>query len=686
MPSSLRRSLVALAFALAAAWAWRPLFQYGLRGDELTHARALGEIEGLGAAIRADPELARPLAAFAGGVLARALGGASPLLEAWGWRAHHVLALLLAAWLLGRFARRLSEPWIGAELARAAGWAASMLFALHPLTVAALASVRAGALLWALALSLASAWCFLRGRQERDARGLWAAAGFAAAAGLSHGIALALPLWLAGAEYAASARRRASASKASAALSAAAATAGCVALDSLLRSIVSGVPAPPPEFAVALVALRSPLELAATAIERLGMLWLAVNAHVAPAPCFVLAGLAALATLHPMLGAARAAPRLWGWILVAFTLALISTELVVGRARVHALDWSQADTLLPAAAVASVAGALAVTSRSGLLRVALPGLVGALFAILAGFDASAYAAAAREVVAARVVLEQVDPGALIVDAPARVLGVRAFEGSPWRRADRHAFAAWLSSDASRGAREARLQWLHRANPDGDWRVASLRPARPDVASLSWLREGRSSDLALDPLSFGALLISFDTPLESPRPLVMAWRTVAREGQPEQEGRCEGVFSGLGAAPQASFDLEQELAWLASDEVRLIWSEAGWSRIDSAQLVARLPAPPFESAPRVEGADWSFARLAPAPEGSLERTYELRLIDLRRLESHALGGVVGSDGALSFRGAQRLRDELAAGGSGALVWRLEGRIAERAVERAGGEAP
>lgn len=684
MPSPLRRTLVALAFALAAAWAWRPLFQHGLRGDELSHARALGAVDGLEAAVRLDPTLARPLAAVAGGVLARTLSGAAPLAELFGWRAHHVLALLLAAWLLGRFTRRLSEPWIGAELARAAGWAASMLFALHPLSVAALASVRAGAMLWGLALSLASAWCFLRGRQERDARGLWAAAALAVAAALSHGVALALPLWLAGAEYAASARRRTSAAKASAALSAAAAAAGCVAIDSLLRSAVSGGVALPPEISAALVALRSPVELAATGVERLGMLWLAVNAHVAPAPCFALAGLAALATVHPMLGAARAAPRLWGWILVAFVLALLSTELVVGRARVHALDWSQADTLLPAAAVASAACALAITSRSGLLRVALPALVGGLFAVLASFDASAYAAAARETAAVRAVVESAGAGAIVVDAPSRVMGVKALEDSPWRRADRQAFAAWLSSDAALSARAAGAQWLHRSRADGGWRLAALRPARAPAAPVSWLREGRSPDLACDPLGSGALLVSFDSPLESARPLVMAWRTVAREGQPEQEGRCEGVFTELGAAPQACFDLEQELAWLASDEVRLIWSESGWSRIDSAQLVAHLPAPPFEVAPRVQGDDWSFARAAPSPTGSLERAYELRLIDLEGLESHEFAAQVAQDGALVFRGAEQRRRALAERGVKSLVWRLEGLIESRAVERATGD--
>ncbi len=692
MPALVRRALVALCFALAAAWAWSPLFVHSLRGEELGAAAALRRVESLADAARFDPAHARPLAALIGGALARVLDGAPAALEVALWRAHHVALLLLAAWLLGRFVRRLGEPWIGAELARAAGWAAALLFALHPLSVAALASLRAGALLWALVFAFACLWSFLRARQERTPRALGWAAALATAAGLCHGVALALPLWLAGVEYASSARRRPAALKARAAATAFVVAAACVAIDSGLRAIAAGAALAPPELAAAFASLGAPLSTCATALERLGMLWVAVNAHVAAGAGFVLAGLAALATLHPMLGAARAAPRLWGWILGAVALALFSTEFLAARVRVHPLDWSMADTLLPAAAVAASASALAITSRSGASRVALPALVGVLFALVSHLDALAYSRAAREVAAARSVfagLERSGGTVLLVDAPATAFGVGVFEGAPWQCADADAFAAWLRAPQSHVARDEARTWfrpVRSAEGAVEWRAAALRPAPAQPVEVSWVREGRSPGLQVDPLSAGALLVSFEEPLESERPLAMAWRTLARAGESEGEGRSAGVFSELGATPQACFDLERNLEWLASGEVRLIWSESGWSRIDSARLAPRLPAPPLEREPRIEGGRWSFSRLAPAPAGARSRTWRLRVIDLERLRSHALDASADDASELRFDGVAELVERLRAEGAGELVWRLDALVDELCVERLDGRVP
>ncbi len=704
MPALVRRALVALCFALAAAWAWSPLFLHGLRGEELGAAAALRRVEALSDAAQFDPAHARTLAALAGGALARALDGTSASLEVALWRAHHIALLLFAAWLLGRFVRRLGEPWIGAELARAAGWAAAMLFALHPLSVAALASLRAGALLWALVFAFACLWSFLRARQQRDPRALGWAAALATAAGLCHGVALALPLWVAGAEYASSARRRPVASKARAAATAFLGAAACVAIDSAVRAIAADAALLPPELSVAFASLGAPLTTSAVALERLGMLWVAVNAHVAAGTGFVLAGLAALATLHPMLGAARAAPRLWGWILGAVALALFSTEFLAARARVHPLDWSLAETLLPAAAVAASASALAITSRSGASRVALPALVGVLFALVSHLDALAYSRAAGEVAAARAALATIESSpsqVIVVDAPASVLGVRAFDGAPWRCADKDAFVTWLASDASDEARAAGAVWLRpQRSSDGSvrWREAKLRARPPRREGLTWnepitwLREGRSPALNVDPLRFGALYVALDTPVDRQRPLTMAWRTTAREGQSEHEGRSAGVLVDRGETWEARFDLASDLEWLASDEVRLIWSESGWSRIDTARLGAGLegPAPGgamLAGSKFVTGADWSFSGippLSPQPVRSIERQWRLVLVHSRLLRSHVLSGELDASGfGLVFHGAQEDAEQLAALGAGELLWRVEELVDGYAVGRMDG---
>jgi hypothetical protein len=695
MPPHLRRTLVALLFALLASWAWHPLFAHGLRAEELALLEALAPLESLASAASFEPLGGHPLAVLASAAFARFGGQDGAVL----WRAHNVLVLLLAAWLLGRFTRRLCEPWIGAELARAAGWSTSMLFALHPLSVAALGSLRAAPLLWGLALSFGCAWCFLRGRQLRDPRWIWSAAALAVLAGLSHGAALVLPLWLAGAEYVAGGRRRPGAVKRRSALAVLAAGAACVAVDSVLRSLALGAAYAPPELAGLGAWLSAPVASAATAVERLGMLLLAVNAHVLGAPGFVLAGLAALLTLHPMLGAARAAPRLWGWILAAFAFALVSTELVLGRSRVHPLEWADADSLLASAAVVAAAGAVAITSRSGLPRIVLPPIVAALYCALGYSNSLAYSRAAREVTELRAQLASPDERPLLVDAPRSVDGVRAFEGGPWRCPDADTFAAWLASERSSAARAAGERWMHRdvgAEGGAVWRSSALRAASNVIASeiangpaaapaaVTWLREGRSPELAVDPLDYGALLVSFDAPVDRARPLVMAWRTAAVGALAEGGGRCEGVWTELGDAPQASFDLTRDLAWLASGEVRLILSESGWSRIDSAQLTPRLPPPPFESEPARKGEAWVFAPRAAPPATFVARTYVLRVFDLENFTSSSFTADAATPAGLQFEGAEAYVESLRERGAAAIAWALEGRVDEQAVERLRGE--
>lgn len=696
MPSHLRRPLVALCFALLALWAWHPLFEHGLRGEELALLEQLERVDST-----ADAALFEPLSGHVGAatwigaldsVFLAAYMDHGPLL----WRAHNVVLLLVAAWLLGRLVRRLVEPWTGAELARASSWAASMLFALHPLAVGALGAVRAGPALAALSLSLGCLVLYVDGRKLRDPRRIAAAALFAALASTFHGAALALPLWIAGTEYAASGRSRTASVKRRSAAAAFAVACALVALDSVLRSFALGEVRVPAELAALVDALNAPVETAAVVVERLGMLLLAVNLHVTGAPGFVLAGLAALATLHPLLSAARSAPRLWGWILAGCALALGATELAAQRLRVHPQDLADADTLLASCAAVAAASAIAITSRSGWARSLLPALVALLYAALAHAAATAHSAAAREVEGLHGQLDYASGQRplLLVDAPQRVLGVRAFEGSPWRTAPAPAFALWLDSEHSaalrvRGEGSSERWWWRVESQDparARWVIGALRPSSSSRAPVTWQREGRSPELENDPLEFGALSVMLETPVDSSKPPVMAWKSIARDGQPEREGRVAGVWSVLGDAAQASFDLSRAPDWLAAEPVRLIWSESGWSRIDSALLAPRLPAPALEPEPSIEGDDWRFvASVAPARERDPRLECALVCVDFERLECVELPALFEADGGVRVPGARAWMEAARARGVNALGWALEVRVERVAVQRLRGGA-
>jgi len=683
MPSTLRRTLVALLFCLFASWAWHPLFAHGLRAEELALVSALGELKGLDACAGFQPLGGHVLGVALSSVLARVGDGESAVLV---WRAHHVLAVLIAAWLLGRFLRRLATPWVGGELARACGWTASMLFALHPLTAEAIGAARAAGLLWALVGCFASVWCLLKARQEREPRLLWASGALVALASLFHGAALAAPLWLAASEYASSSRHRPQRARWRAAGAVFGLAALCVGLDSLVRSLARGVATGPAELVAAWRAFGDPLELAAVSIERLGMLLLAVNAQVLGAAGFALAGVAALATLQPMMIAARAAPRLWGWILVAFLVGVLSTELVSPHVRVHPHDLRDADTLLASAAAIAAAGAVAITSLTGAQRIVSPLVVALAYCVLGHGAAVANRHASREVAA--LVRELREPGErpVLVDAPRVVLGVRAFEGGPWSCADVESFTAWLASDVSDSARERGDRWLRRRRStehEGvvEWASAKLRPRAAGGVPITWLREGRSPELAADPLEFGAVVATLEAEVDAGRSLVLAWRTADREGRSEFEGSCAGAWSYVGESPEAVFDLESSLDWLASSEVRLIWSESGWSRIDSAQLTTRLPEPPFDARPTMRGDDWRFAARDASRAGApTPREYVLVLCDLDSFETLVLPARI--DGAdLVIDDAQGAARELRA--TGPAAWALEARVDGLAVERARG---
>ncbi len=581
MPQQPRRLLIAALFLLVASWAAWPVLEAGFHGAEvglLERARASRSL--------IDPEIAQghllaslDLAATAGrvpAVVAR--------LESYFW-------LLLAALALGRCARRLLLPWSGGELARAAGWASSLVFALHPVAFAAVASVTARADLMALCFSTGSLWAYLHARQQRSSGILAIAALCAVLAGLSSDLALSLPAWLAAAEFLSANRQRSAATRGRSALAVAAVSLACVLFDTWIRSLALDELSPPQ----AVRALGS-AQGAAALFERLGSILFPVNVHVLGALGFALAGLLALAALQPILVAARSAPRLWGRILGLWALALLLAELVGRGVRVQPTDLRDAEALLLSAAVLSVGLGLGSVAMSGVRRVVTPLVLALGLGVLSHFAGIAHRSAGVELADLQRALAELPEGdAWIVDSPEVVLGVRCAEGA-------------LAATTAAGAELARVDSeslvlqacdgrLERARAEGlglllrgsaGWRARAVSAPSSVPLPAPWFRDGISPALELDPLAAGALVVRGAVGCDTSAPPQLAWRAAgSSEGE---DGRIAGVWSYLGEAPEAVFDLRSEPEWLAAGRVGQVWSAAGWSRIAQAEFAPELPEP------------------------------------------------------------------------------------------------
>ncbi len=687
MPLTARRVLIAVLFAILVSWAWFPLFQGGFRGDEL---RTLSEArDGSRSLFEVHGTDGHPLAAFA----LRAVSSAADVgssTSAWPLRLEAALLVLLAAWMIGRFARRVLAPWCGGELARAAGWAASLVFALHPLSVASVASLSSHGDLLALPLGAACGWAYLRGRQEQHLPSLAAALVFAVLAGLSSDLALGLCGWLAGVEFSSARRHRKLHTRLRSAATTLAVAAACVGVDTLARSVAFGHFSPPRAFAeFALPDSGAGCAAAfATACERIGLLFVPINAHVVGAWGFTLAGFVALAGLQPILIAARSAPRLWGWMLLAWLIALGFAELCAPAASVTPYDMRAAGTLTSAVVVASVGLAVSITAMSGLRRVVLPLVIGLAYAALSHGNALAYRAAERELalLAPSIAAEHNAPNVLVVDAPDLVYGVTACRGAATWLASRDVFVRDISTaalcalareDEFDALRAAGLVLIRRANAASEqWSSTRLSQPRPSSGARSASREGLLKDLDVEPATTRALLVRAAAGSDTTHAPFAAWRSSDAALPTSESGRLLGTWSVLGEAPEAVFDLSASIDWLSTPRVVQVWSAEGWSRVSVAQLQDDLQTPPVEPAPEVDASGaWSFAAPSEASlDGAdLRRTWTLTLLDPRTFEFAELAAV--RDGA-------RLRFEGAAAqiSAGKKRWALETRIDGRAVER------
>lgn len=722
-----RAAEAALALALCLA-AWAPLAQAGFSGPDL---RALVDAGRLGEA-RGALDLVRRLHGLGGlgdaplAALDVALGallgpgargwGASP---AWPWRLEALALLLGSAVALGLFLRRLLLPWVGREAAGAAGRAAALLLPLAPTQAAVLCRLSARGSLWALLLGLCAGAVLLRGRQDRKPALSIVAGALALLASAASDLAFALPLVLAGAEFVSARRWRRERERWRTTFVTLFAFGLCVALPELIAAVLTRGLEPvagPTRMALA----HTPAGLAgelARELERLGVLLVPVPVDVLGVAGLALGVAALLLALHPALQALRAAPRLWGWLALAWFAVLALTEALASPRVVRLDDLGAADSLLAATAATCAGLGVCATALSGARRVAVPLVLAVVWGLLAHAGARAWRGATAELGGLREALEDAretlgrEALLVVVDPDARAAGVDALDGElavlcdpavtgrasdprpPRVRGVRAeallALAREEEFDALRG--EGALVSAPRAALDLDGRgrhALALTPPAPSGRVRSWRDQGRSpSGLDLDTARERALRVRALHDADVAHAPVVYWRSALGAG-PLAEGSVRGVWS-LRAPhteePVAEFDLSSSLAWVLAGRGQQLYPREGWGSIVEARVSERLSGAELALAPRVDGGAWSFA----TPEGGWPGDAEGRLawsvglLDLATWQQVELEVDLDGSGDLRVPGAARqVADWLRAGG-GPVAWTLEARVDGTAVWRARG---
>lgn len=720
-----RAAEAALALALCLV-AWFPLARAGFSGPDLralVDAGSVGEGGGALGLVRRLHGVAglegAPLAA-ADVALGAALGAGESgwaARWAWPWRLEGLALLIAAALALGAFVRRLLLPWVGREAAGAAGRAAALLLPLAPTQAAVLCRLSGRGALWALLLGLLAGALVLRGRQERKpVLSIWAGA-LAVLASAASDLALALPLLFAGAEFVSARRWRRERERWRTTFVTLFAFGLCVALPQFLAWML-GEGAVVGDTRMAL--LDTPSGLAgelAREFERLGVLLVPVPIAVLGVGGLALGVAVLLLALHPALQALRAAPRLWGWLALAWFAVLVATE-ALATPRVVRLDALGASDSLLAATAATCAGlGVCATALSGARRTLVPLALALAWCLFAHAGARAWSEATDELARLGASLEDAretlgrDVPLVVVDARAQARGVDALDGTPAvlcdpavsgraqdprpprvRGASRAAFLALAREDEFDALRaDGALVSATRAALDleGEGRLAfALTPPAPSGRVRAWRDQGRSpSGLDLDTARERGLRVRALPEADVQHAPVVHWRGGLGGGALD-EGAVRGVWS-LRAPhteePIAAFDLSSSLAWVLAGRAQQLYPREGWGSIVVANVLERLPGGELALAPRVDGGAWSFARPEAGwpsdPEGRLE--WRVGLLDLASWTHVELAVELDGSGGLRVpEAASRVADWLRAGG-GPVAWSLEARVEGTAVWRARG---
>lgn len=609
----MRREVRAAGFAalllLVAALAFGPLASAGFVEDDLPYLVRAAPAHG-GPATTALERQASILAE-GDGLLARASLRLSHALWSrsgtWGERSalflrDENLLLLLAAAAFSRLAlRRTLSPWTGMDGARAAAGACAVLLACHPLAVASVASPGARGDLLALCLGAAAAAAFLRGRQEKQPPWTIAAGLCVLAAGHASPLALLLPPLLAGLEFF-SARRGRPVSVRARTAATTFLVFGCLAFLESVTGPLLGSPGLPLQ---TLRAVREAWSLDVVGRD-LGVIALPVPpTDGSRALQFGIAGAVLLAVLQPALVAARSAPRLWGW-LGAATAAGLLLSLAIG--------------LLPAAAVACAALAIASTSLSGWRRVLLPAALAASFVLFARGSTRPWVEESRPLAALRadLALARGEHGPasrwMVVDPPVTSLALllhpslcptaKPSDPGSLHGISRQALYALAREPEFAAMREEGVVLLL---PGAKRTTFALPRPRPETGSLAWQEELRSPLFDVDPWerrSLRAVALPGVSTAQAPR---MAWR--AGDAEQAKTGTRAGVWVQGRDAPTAVFDLSRDPEWLFGERVHRVWLEPEAGRIAAAELLRDVPSPGALE-PEVRGRTWTF-RVDPA---------------------------------------------------------------------------
>lgn len=716
-----KRAVLAVSlFALFLVFAYSPLLSAGLVAEDYA---ALLSAEGAPATSHGEPDAVVQEKPLERGslLLSRRLWGLSPAGSAGGGAALCLrlenLALLVAAAIgLGVYARRLLLPWSGSEQAKAAARAAAVFFALHPLAIPAVAEVDSRGDLLGLALATWSAAAFLRGRQDRRYPVTVLALVLCILAGFASDVALGLPLLLSASELASSHRYRPLRVRLRTALTTLVIFGGGASLELVLDVVRAGTAGLPP----GVQALRGLTTTAAAsdqlqvAVEKLGLLVLPANPEVLGVAGWALAGALFLLAMQPALVAARNAPRLWGWLLFGWCLALAASELLHADVRVTPRELSLARALLPSAAVMAVGLALGATALSGPKRPYVAWVVAFGYASLAHANALPWREAARAASRMRgdliSTLEEFgrDARILVLDPPGPVGGVEPvgdalawlvhpeLEGLDAARDPGPPRVRGLTTAAFEAlAREPEFDAMRESTAGGPLvvldppRVAAPgagdgKPVRerwlvpapaPSETPARWNATLQSPVIDIQSLDYGALVVTAPRSSEPETLRVVSWTT-----RSDSRGSHEGTWVDSGEVWTGVFDLGSSLAWLQSGAIRRMAFEEGTGSIvkaDPQEDVPGLGAPP----PGTRGADWVF----PVPDAPLVTAsagrgrFVLGLLDLQTLHLCELPAAP-TGGELVVPGAVA---EAARGKAEALVWILEYRIDGRVVARTRG---